>query len=181
MVCKKAFPSMPVYFWNDADGSKYHHAYFDKFENIWYHGDYIEINDHGGVTIYGRSDATLNPGGVRIGTAEIYRVVEQMAEVADSLVVGVQSDGDEQVALFLKMNSGNNLNDKLIDSIKRSIRANCTPRHVPSIVKTVEDIPYTISGKKVELAVKNVLHGEEVTNKDALANPEALEYFKDIL
>jgi len=108
-------------------------------------------------------------------------VVEQMAEVADSLVVGVQSDGDEQVALFLKMNSGNNLNDELIDSIKRSIRANCTPRHVPSIVKTVEDIPYTISGKKVELAVKNVLHGEEVTNKDALANPEALEYFKDIL
>ena len=181
LVCKKAFPSMPVYFWNDADGSKYHHAYFDKFENIWYHGDYIEINDHGGVTIYGRSDATLNPGGVRIGTAEIYRVVEQMAEVADSLVVGVQSDGDEQVALFLKMNSGNNLNDELIDSIKRSIRANCTPRHVPSIVKTVEDIPYTISGKKVELAVKNVLHGEEVTNKDALANPEALEYFKDIL
>jgi acetoacetyl-CoA synthetase len=181
LVCKKAFPSMPVYFWNDADGSKYHHAYFDKFENIWYHGDYIEINDHGGVTIYGRSDATLNPGGVRIGTAEIYRVVEQMAEVADSLVVGVQSDGDEQVALFLKMNSGNNLNDELIDSIKRSIRANCTPRHVPSIVKTVEDIPYTISGKKVELAVKNVLHGEEVTNKDALANPEALEYFKDVL
>ena len=181
LVCKKAFPSMPVYFWNDADGSKYHHAYFDKFENIWYHGDYIEINDHGGVTIYGRSDATLNPGGVRIGTAEIYRVVEQMAEVADSLVVGVQSDGDEQVALFLKMNSGNNLNDELIDSIKRSIRANCTPRHVPSIVKTVEDIPYTISGKKVELAVKNVPHGEKVTNKDALANPEALEYFKDIL
>jgi len=181
LVCKKAFPSMPVYFWNDADGSKYHHAYFDKFENIWYHGDYIEINDHGGVTIYGRSDATLNPGGVRIGTAEIYRVVEQMAEVADSLVVGVQSDGDEQVALFLKMNSRNDLNEELIDSIKRSIKANCTPRHVPSIVKTVEDIPYTISGKKVELAVKNVLHGEEVTNKDALANPEALEYFKDIL
>ena len=181
LVCKKAFPSMPIYFWNDPDGQKYHNAYFDKFENIWYHGDYIEINDHGGVTIFGRSDATLNPGGVRIGTAEIYRVVEQMAEVADSLVVGVQSDGDELVALFLKMDEGTILNDNLINQIKSSIRANCSPRHVPSIIKSVEDIPYTISGKKVELAVKKIIHGEEVTNKDALANPEALECFKDIL
>jgi len=181
LVCKKAFPSMPIYFWNDPDGQKYHNAYFDKFENIWYHGDYIEINDHGGVTIFGRSDATLNPGGVRIGTAEIYRVVEQMAEVADSLVVGVQSNGDEQVALFLKMDEGAILNDNLINQIKSSIRANCSPRHVPSIIKSVEDIPYTISGKKVELAVKKIIHGEEVTNKDALANPEALECFKDIL
>ena len=181
LVCKKAFPSMPIYFWNDPDGQKYHNAYFDKFENIWYHGDYIEINDHGGVTIFGRSDATLNPGGVRIGTAEIYRVVEQMAEVADSLVVGVQSDGDELVALFLKMDEGAILNDNLINQIKSSIRANCSPRHVPSIIKSVEDIPYTISGKKVELAVKKIIHGEEVTNKDALANPEALECFKDIL
>ena len=181
LVCKKAFPSMPIYFWNDPEGQKYHNAYFDKFENIWYHGDYIEINDHGGVTIFGRSDATLNPGGVRIGTAEIYRVVEQMAEVADSLVVGVQSNGDEQVALFLKMDEGAILNDNLINQIKSSIRANCSPRHVPSIIKSVEDIPYTISGKKVELAVKKIIHGEEVTNKDALANPEALECFKDIL
>ncbi len=180
LVCKKAFPSMPIYFWNDPDGQKYHNAYFDKFENIWYHGDYIEINDHGGVTIFGRSDATLNPGGVRIGTAEIYRVVEQMAEVADSLVVGVQSNGDEQVALFLKMDEGAILNDNLINQIKSSIRANCSPRHVPSIIKSVEDIPYTISGKKVELAVKKIIHGEEVTNKDALANPEALECFKGI-
>jgi len=180
LVCKKAFPSMPIYFWNDPDGQKYHNAYFDKFENIWYHGDYIEINDHGGVTIFGRSDATLNPGGVRIGTAEIYRVVEQMAEVADSLVVGVQSNGDEQVALFLKMDEGAILNDNLINQIKSSIRANCSPRHVPSIIKSVEDIPYTISGKKVELAVKKIIHGEEVTNKDALANPEALDCFKGI-
>ena len=181
LVCKKAFPSMPIYFWNDPDGQKYHNAYFDKFENIWYHGDYIEINDHGGVTIFGRSDATLNPGGVRIGTAEIYRVVEQMREIIDSLVVGVQSNGDEQVALFLKMDEGAILNDNLINQIKSSIRANCSPRHVPSIIKSVEDIPYTISGKKVELAVKKIIHGEEVTNKDALANPEALECFKDIL
>ena len=180
LVCKKAFPSMPIYFWNDPDGQKYHNAYFDKFENIWYHGDYIEINDHGGIKIFGRSDATLNPGGVRIGTAEIYRVVEQMAEVADSLVVGVQSDGDELVALFLKMDEGTILNDNLINQIKSSIRANCSPRHVPSIIKSVEDIPYTISGKKVELAVKKIIHGEEVTNKDALANPEALDCFKGI-
>jgi len=167
LVCKKAFPSMPIYFWNDPDGQKYHNAYFDQYDGIWYHGDYIEINDHGGVTIYGRSDATLNPGGVRIGTAEIYRVVEQIPEIADSLVVGVQSEGDELVALFLIMNEDEILNDILVNQIKSSIRKNCTPRHVPSIVKSVEDIPYTISGKKVELAVKKVLHGEEVTNKDA--------------
>ena len=181
LVCKKAFPSMPIYFWNDPDGQKYHNAYFDQYDGIWYHGDYIEINDHGGVTIYGRSDATLNPGGVRIGTAEIYRVIEQIPEIADSLVVGVQSEGDELVALFLIMNEDEILNDILVNQIKSSIRKNCTPRHVPSIVKSVEDIPYTISGKKVELAVKKVLHGEEVTNKDALANPEALDCFKDIL
>jgi len=181
LVCKNSFPSMPIYFWNDADGSKYHHAYFDKFENIWYHGDYIEINDHGGVTIYGRSDATLNPGGVRIGTAEIYRVVEKLDEIADSLVVGVQKDGDEQVALFLKMNEGHKLTEELINSIKSIIRSNCSPRHIPAIIKPVADIPYTINLKKVELAVKKVIHGEEVTNKDALANPEALDCFKDIL
>ena len=181
LVCKKAFPSMPIYFWNDPDGQKYHNAYFDQYDGVWYHGDYIEINDHGGVTIYGRSDATLNPGGVRIGTAEIYRVIEQIPEIADSLVVGVQSERDELVALFLIMNEDEILNDILVNQIKSSIRKNCTPRHVPSIVKSVEDIPYTISGKKVELAVKKVLHGEEVTNKDALANPEALDCFKDIL
>jgi len=181
LVCKKAFPSMPIYFWNDSAGLKYHNAYFNKFDNIWYHGDYIEINNHGGVTIYGRSDATLNPGGVRIGTAEIYRVVEKLDEIADSLVVGVQKDGDEQVALFLKMNEGHKLTEELINSIKSIIRSNCSPRHVPDIIKPVADIPYTINLKKVELAVKKVIHGEEVTNKDALANPEALDCFKDIL
>lgn len=181
LVCKKAFPSMPIYFWNDPDRQKYHNAYFDQYENIWYHGDYIEINDHGGVKIYGRSDATLNPQGVRIGTAEIYRVVEKMDEIADSLVVGVQKDGDEQVALFLKMNNGYKLTEDLVIAIKTTIRSHCSPRHVPAFIKTVADIPYTINLKKVELAVKNVIHGEEVTNKDALANPEALECFKDIL
>ncbi len=181
LVCKRAFPSMPIYFWNDPDGEKYQQAYFDKYPGIWYHGDYIEINDHGGVIIYGRSDATLNPGGVRIGTAEIYRVVEQLPEVDDSLVVGVYTNSNEQVALFLKMKPGSKLSDEMVQSIQSAIRANCTPRHVPTIVKVVADIPYTISGKKVELAVKNVLHGLAVTNKDALANPEALDCFKNIL
>ncbi len=181
LVCKQAFPSMPIYFWNDENGEKYHNAYFDVYDNIWYHGDYIEINDHGGVKIFGRSDATLNPGGVRIGTAEIYRVMEQMREIADSLVVGVQSEGDEQVALFLKMNDDIELNEVLINQIKSAIKTNCSPRHVPTIVKPVADIPYTISGKKVELAVKKVLHGEEVTNMDALANPDALDCFKGII
>ncbi|MFQ6677156.1 MAG: acetoacetate--CoA ligase [Fidelibacterota bacterium] len=181
LVCKKAFPSMPIYFWNDENGEKYHQAYFNQFESIWYHGDYIEINDHGGIIIYGRSDATLNPGGVRIGTAEIYRVVEQMREISDSLVIGVQTDGDEQVALFLKMNGQVELDEKLVDQIKTNIRINCSPRHVPAIIKMVEDIPYTLSGKKVELAVKKILHGEPVINKDALANPEALDCFKDLI
>lgn len=181
LVCKKPFPSMPVYFWNDGNGQKYHNAYFDTYANIWYHGDYIEINDHGGVKIFGRSDATLNPQGVRIGTAEIYRVVEKMDEIADSLVVGIQKNGDEQVALFLIMKNGYQLTNELMAAIKSTIRSNCSPRHVPAIIKTVADIPYTINLKKVELAVKKVIHGEEVTNKDALANPEALDCFKDII
>ncbi len=181
LVCKKAFPSMPIYFWNDPQGQNYHNAYFDQFDGIWYHGDYIEINDHGGVTIFGRSDATLNPQGVRIGTAEIYRVVEKMNEIADSLVVGVQKEGDEQVALFLKLEDDHELSEELMKKIRSLIRKNCSPRHVPSIIRSVADIPYTINLKKVELAVKKVIHGEEVTNKDALANPEALDCFKDIL
>lgn len=181
LVCKNPFPSMPVYFWNDPEGKKYQSAYFDVFKNIWHHGDYIEINDHGGVKIFGRSDATLNPGGVRIGTAEIYRVVEQLPEIDDSIVVGVRSNGDELVALFLKMNPKYLLTEDLIQKIKQNIRSNCTPRHVPAIIKVVQDIPYTINGKKVELAVKKIIHGEEVTNKDALANPETLNYFKGII
>ena len=180
LVCRKAFPSMPIYFWNDEDGQKYHSAYFDEFPSIWYHGDFIEVNEHGGVTIFGRSDATLNPGGVRIGTAEIYRVVDAFDEVADSLVVGQPINGDERVILFLILNEGHFLDETLITKIKKSIRSNCSPRHVPSIVLETKDIPYTINGKKVEIAVKKIIQGEEVANKDALANPESLELFKNI-
>ncbi|MDP6789454.1 MAG: acetoacetate--CoA ligase, partial [Candidatus Marinimicrobia bacterium] len=171
LVCTAAFPSMPVYFWNDEDGSKYHNAYFNRYPNIWHHGDYIEINDHGGVKIFGRSDATLNPGGVRIGTAEIYRVVENLPEIADSLVVGQDWEDDERVILFVKLNDNSDLTEDLRKSIKSSIRTNCSPRHVPSKILPIADIPYTINLKKVEIAVRKMIHGEEVKNKDALANP----------
>ncbi len=180
LVCRKAFPSMPIYFWNDSDGEKYHNAYFDEFNGIWHHGDFIEVNEHGGVTIFGRSDATLNPGGVRIGTAEIYRVVEGFDVVADSLVIGQPIDGDERVILFIKMNEDESLSNELIAEVKTAIRTNCSPRHVPAIVLETNDIPYTINGKKVEIAVKKIIQGEDVTNKDALANPESLELYKDI-
>ena len=180
LVCRKAFPSMPIYFWNDPDGEKYHNAYFDEFNGIWHHGDFIEVNEHGGVTIFGRSDATLNPGGVRIGTAEIYRVVEGFDVVADSLVIGQPIDGDERVILFIKMNEDERLSNELIAEVKTAIRTNCSPRHVPAIVLETNDIPYTINGKKVEIAVKNIIQGEDVTNKDALSNPESLELYKDI-
>ena len=180
LVCRKAFPSMPIYFWNDADGQKYHDAYFDEFPGIWHHGDFIEVNEHGGVTIFGRSDATLNPGGVRIGTAEIYRVVDAFEEIADSLVVGQSVNGDERVILFIMLNKGSSLTEELITKIKKSIRSNCTPRHVPAIVLETKDIPYTINGKKVEIAVKKVIQGEEVSNKDALANPKSLELYKNL-
>tara|TARA_Y100001960_G_C14743359_1_gene864266 strand:- start:162 stop:2108 length:1947 start_codon:yes stop_codon:yes gene_type:complete len=180
LVCRKAFPSMPIYFWNDPDGEKYHNAYFDEFNDIWHHGDFIEVNEHGGITIFGRSDATLNPGGVRIGTAEIYRVVEGFDVVADSLVIGQPIDGDERVILFMKMNEDESLSNELIAEVKTAIRTNCSPRHVPAIVLETNDIPYTINGKKVEIAVKKIIQGEDVTNKDALANPESLELYKDI-
>ena len=180
LVCRKAFPSMPIYFWNDPDGEKYHNAYFDEFNGIWHHGDFIEVNEHGGVTIFGRSDATLNPGGVRIGTAEIYRVVEGFDVVADSLVIGQPIDGDERVILFIKMNEDESLSKELIAEVKTAIRTNCSPRHVPAIVLETNDIPYTINGKKVEIAVKKIIQGEDVTNKDALANPESLELYKGI-
>lgn len=180
LVCTAAFPSMPVYFWNDEDGSKYHNAYFNRYPNIWHHGDYIEINDHGGVKIFGRSDATLNPGGVRIGTAEIYRVVENLPEIADSLVVGQDWEDDERVILFVKLNDNSDLTEDLRKSIKSSIRTNCSPRHVPSKILPIADIPYTINLKKVEIAVRKMIHGEEVKNKDALANPDSLELFRDL-
>ncbi|NCC72578.1 MAG: acetoacetate--CoA ligase [Sphingobacteriia bacterium] len=181
LVCKTAFPSMPVYFWNDPDGKKYHKAYFEVFENVWHHGDYVVISGHGGITMYGRSDATLNPGGVRIGTAEIYNVVENMAEVADSVIVGQQWHGDERVVLFVKLHSGYELDDALMAKIKQLIRTNCSPRHVPAVIMQVNDVPYTLNGKKVEVAVKKIIHGEEVLNRDALKNPESLDQFVGIL
>jgi len=180
LVCRKAFPSMPIHFWNDPNGEKYHQAYFDVLPGIWYHGDYIEINDHGGVQIFGRSDATLNPGGVRIGTAEIYRVVDTFDEVEDSLVVGQKWEDDERVILFIKLNKKRIFTENLTKQIKQSIRNNCSPRHVPAIVLETKDIPYTINGKKVEIAVKKIIHGHTVANKDALANPESLDLYRNL-
>ena len=180
LVCRKAFPSMPIHFWNDPNGEKYHQAYFDVLPGIWYHGDYIEINDHGGVQIFGRSDATLNPGGVRIGTAEIYRVVDTFDEVEDSLVVGQKWKDDERVILFIKLNKKRIFTENLTKQIKQSIRNNCSPRHVPAIVLETKDIPYTINGKKVEIAVKKIIHGDKVSNKDALANPESLDLYQNL-
>jgi acetoacetyl-CoA synthetase len=183
LVCSKPFPVMPIGFWNDADGSKYHAAYFDRFDNVWCHGDFCEITAHGGLVIYGRSDATLNPGGVRIGTAEIYRQVEKLHEVVESLVIGQdwppQNPNDVRVVLFVKLREGLVLDDDLTKRIRQAIRDNTTPRHVPAKVLQVADIPRTKSGKIVELAVRNVVHGRAVKNQEALANPEALAHFRD--
>ena len=181
LVCKTAFPSMPVYFWNDPENKKYHGAYFEEYPGIWHHGDFMEITRHGGIIMHGRSDATLNPQGVRIGTAEIYRVVENIEEIEDSVVVGHKIDGDEEVVLFVKLATGVELSDELLGKLKSSIRTNCSPRHVPSIIKEVPDVPYTINGKKVEIAVKKIIHGQTVSNKDALANAECLDFFEGIL
>ncbi len=180
LVCTHPFPSMPIGFWNDTDGRKYHDAYFDQFDNIWAHGDYGEITEHDGLIIHGRSDAVLNPGGVRIGTAEIYRQVEKVEEVLESLCIGQPWDSDVRVVLFVRLREGVQLDDTLIERIRTTIKANTTPRHVPSKVIQVNDIPRTISGKIVELAVRKVVMGEEVKNKDALANPEALELFRNL-
>jgi len=177
LVCTEPFPSMPVYFWNDKNDEKYKDAYFDKYPGVWAHGDFIKITDSGGVVVYGRSDATLNPGGVRIGTAEIYRIVEAMDEVTESVVVGKRKNGDVEVLLFVVLKEGIELKDKLTDQIKLNIRNEATPRHVPSAIYQVDDIPRTISGKKVEIAVTKILNGEEVKNKDVLANPHSLDQF----
>ena len=170
---------MPVSFWNDENGERYFNAYFDRFKNTWAHGDFAELTENNGVIIYGRSDAVLNPGGVRIGTAEIYRQVEKVEEVLESIAIGQQYEDDERVILFVKLRDGIELSDELRQTIAKTIRANATPRHVPAVILQVEDIPRTISGKIVELAVRNVVHGEPVKNTDALANPEALDYFRD--
>jgi acetoacetyl-CoA synthetase len=178
LVCTRAFPSMPLGFWGDADGSRYRAAYFEKYPNIWRHGDWCEVTEHGGMIIYGRSDAVLNPGGVRIGTAEIYRQVEQLEEVLESLVVGQDWEGDVRVVLFVKLREGLELNEKIINKIKAQVRSNTTPRHVPAKVLQVADIPRTKSGKIVELAVRDVVHGRQPKNLEALANPEALAHFQ---
>ena len=180
LVCTASAPSMPVRFWNDESNEKYRNAYFDVYPNVWTHGDYIEITERGGAIIYGRSDAVLNPGGVRIGTAEIYRQVEGLDEVEDSVVVGQRWENDTRIILFVKLAEGVSLTEDLIKKIRDTIRRNTTPRHVPARVIAVDDIPYTINMKKVEKAVVNVIHNEPVPNLDALANPESLEYYRDI-
>jgi acetoacetyl-CoA synthetase len=183
LVCKSPFPSMPTGFWNDPDGAKYRAAYFERFPGYWCHGDWVELTEHDGLIIYGRSDATLNPGGVRIGTAEIYRQVEQLPEVVESIVIGQDwppgETADVRVVLFVKLKEGLALDNALIDRIKAHIRANTTPRHVPAKVLQVTDIPRTKSNKIVELAVRNVVHGRDVKNIEALANPDALEQYRD--
>jgi acetoacetyl-CoA synthetase len=180
LVCTQPFPSMPIGFWNDPDGRKYHDAYFGHYPGVWRHGDYAELTEHDGVIIYGRSDATLNPGGVRIGTAEIYRQVEQIPEVVESLVVGQRQDHDERIVLFVRLRDGVELSDALRETIRRQVRERTSPRHVPAQIVQVPEIPRTKSGKIVELAVRDVIHGREVKNREALANPEALEYFRNL-
>jgi len=180
LVCTVSFPSMPNGFWNDPDGKKYFEAYFAAYPNVWCHGDYVEFSPHGGMVVYGRSDAVLNPGGVRIGTAEIYRQVEGMDEVAEALVIGQDWDNDVRVVLFVRLKEGVALDDGLRDKIKKQVRANTTPRHVPARIVQVADIPRTISGKIVELAVRHVVHNRPVKNKAALANPQALDLFANI-
>ena len=180
LVCARHFPSMPVGFWNDADGEKFRAAYFATFPGVWAHGDYAEETAHGGLVIHGRSDAVLNPGGVRIGTAEIYRQVEKVPQVLESIVIGQDWQGDVRVVLFVRLRDGVTLDDTLREEIRRVIRANTTPRHVPAKIIQVADIPRTLSGKIVELAVRNIVHGRPVKNTDALANPQALELYRSL-
>ena len=179
LVCTRPFPSMPVEFWNDPQGRRYRAAYFERYPGVWHHGDFVEITQHDGVVIYGRSDATLNPGGVRIGTAEIYRTVESLEEVEEALAVGQEWDGDVRVVLFVKLTDGMSLDPALGDRIRVAVRAGCSPRHVPAKVLQVTEIPRTKSGKIVELAVREIIHGREVKNIAALANPEALAQYAD--
>lgn len=179
LTCSQPFPCMPVMFWNDEDGEKYRSAYFDRFDQVWAHGDFARITAHGGVIIYGRSDATLNPGGVRIGTAEIYRQVQKVDEVLESICVGQRWEDDVRVVLFVRLRDGVELDEALQDRIRKTIRANASPRHVPARILAVPDIPRTVSGKIVELAVRNVIEGRPVKNTSALANPEALEHYRN--
>ena len=180
LVCTAPFPSMPIYFWDDPEGKKYHSAYFDVYPHVWRHGDYIVVTERGGIVMSGRSDTTLNPGGVRIGTAEIYRQVEQLEEIEDSVVVGQNWENDVRVVLFVKMAQGFELSEEIQTKIKTTIRTNASPRHVPAKIIAIPDVPYTLNMKKVELAVKKIIEGKPVLNKDALSNPEALDYYADI-
>jgi acetoacetyl-CoA synthetase len=180
LVCTAPFPAMPVGFWNDPDARRYHAAYFEKFPGVWCHGDFAELTEHGGVIIYGRSDAVLNPGGVRIGTAEIYRQVERIDEVLEGLVIGQQWENDTRVVLFVRLREGLTLDDALVARIRDQIRRNASPRHVPAKVIQVADIPRTKSGKIVEIAVRDIVHGRPVKNREALANPEALDLFASL-
>jgi acetoacetyl-CoA synthetase len=180
LVCLKPFPSMPVGFWNDANGERYRAAYFDRFPGVWCHGDWVALTKNGGVIIQGRSDATLNPGGVRIGTAEIYSQVEQHVEVEEAIAVGQDWEGDARIILFVRLRDGHSLDEALIGRIRHRIRANLSPRHVPAKIIAVEDIPRTKSGKITELAVRDIIHGRVVRNTEALANPEALDHFRDL-
>lgn len=180
LVCTAPFPSMPVGFWNDPDGRKYRAAYFERFPGVWHHGDYAAITEHDGLVIYGRSDAVLNPGGVRIGTAEIYSAVEGLGEVVEALAVGQDWQNDVRVVLFVRLKAGVALDEPLRKRIRETIRSNTSPRHVPAKVIAVPDMPRTLSGKLTELAVRNVIHGLPVKNVDALANPQALEHFRDL-
>jgi acetoacetyl-CoA synthetase len=180
LVCRKPFPSMPIYFWDDPDGKKYFGAYFGVYPNVWRHGDFIEVNERGGVTIFGRSDATLNPGGVRIGTAEIYSIVALMPEIVDSVVIGQNWKNDVRVILFVKLPEGEVLTEALKQKIKETIRNLASPRHVPAKIIAVPGIPYTLNMKKVEMAIKKVIDGQPVLNKDALGNPEVLDFYAGI-
>ena len=180
LVCTAPFPSRPIGFWNDPEGTKYHDAYFSTYKNVWHHGDFVELTEHDGIIIYGRSDSVLNPGGVRIGTAEIYRQVEQVSEVKESIVIGQDWQGDVRVVLFVKLVEGTQLDDSLITTIKQQIRSNTTPRHVPAKIIQVTDIPRTKNGKIVEVAVRKAVHGQAIKNIESLANPEVLEQYKNI-
>jgi acetoacetyl-CoA synthetase len=179
LVCTRPFPSMPVGFWNDPDGEKYREAYFARFPGVWHHGDWARLTPQVGLVIYCRSDAVLNPGGVRIGTAEIYRQVEKLGEIVEALAIGQDWEGDQRIVLFVRLRDGLELDEALEGSIRATIREHTSPRHVPAVILQVHDIPRTISGKIVELAVRNVVHGRPVKNTDALANPQSLEEFRN--
>jgi acetoacetyl-CoA synthetase len=180
LVCTAPFPSVPIGFWGDTDGSRFRATYFARYPHVWWHGDLATITQRGGLIVHGRSDAVLNPGGVRIGTAEIYRQVEKVPEVAEAIAIAQDWQGDVRIVLFVKLRDARTLDEPLEEKIRRTIRSNTTPRHVPAKILQAPDLPRTVNGKLVELAVRNVVHGRPVKNRDALANPEALEYFTDL-